>query len=189
MPKGRKPIPRYRDHAGSIVLSQGFRPFFLLAGLWAALALVLSIGMIQGRIALPTAYDAVSWHFHEMLFGYVAATVTGFLLAAIPNWTGRLPLQAGHRLGHVLTAQNCEVCVLTCPYQFDRVGRFLAGHIDDVLYHHRLKTLAAHRFDIRVIFPRQRHVPVSDKRAAVADGKPGAGELAFGHRTVTCRRQ
>lgn len=101
MPKGRKPIPRYRDHAGPIVLSQGFRPFFLLAGLWAALALVLSIGMIQGRIALPTAYDAVSWHFHEMLFGYVAATVTGFLLAAIPNWTGRLPLQGGPLSGLV----------------------------------------------------------------------------------------
>ncbi len=66
MPKGRKPIPRYRDHAGPIVLSQGFRPFFLLAGLWAALALGLPAGMIQGPIALPTAYDAAFWHFHAI---------------------------------------------------------------------------------------------------------------------------
>jgi uncharacterized protein involved in response to NO len=101
MPEERKPIPRYRDPAGPTVLSQGFRPFFLLAGLWAAGALALSIGMIQGRIVLPTAYDAVSWHSHEMLFGYVAATVTGFLLTAIPNWTGRLPLQGGPLLGLV----------------------------------------------------------------------------------------
>jgi uncharacterized protein involved in response to NO len=33
------------------------------------------------------------WHLHEMLYGYVSAVVTGFLLTAIPNWTGRLPIQ------------------------------------------------------------------------------------------------
>ena len=44
-------------------------------------------------MTLPTAFDPITWHTHEMLFGFIAATVAGFLLTAIPNWTGRLPLQ------------------------------------------------------------------------------------------------
>ena len=45
-----------------------------------------------GAIEIPTAFSAVDWHAHEMIFGYVGAVVTGFLLTAIPNWTGRLPV-------------------------------------------------------------------------------------------------
>lgn len=96
------PIPRYRAYTGPAVLAQGFRPFFLLAGLWAIVALALSFEMMQGRIELPTAFTAVSWHYHEMLFGFVAAAIAGFLLTAIPNWTGRLPLQGMPLLGLVL---------------------------------------------------------------------------------------
>jgi len=96
------PLPRYGAWAGPAVLGQGFRPFFLLSGLWAIVALALSVEMILGRIALPTAFDAITWHAHEMLFGYIAATVAGFLLTAIPNWTGRLPLQGLPLLGLVL---------------------------------------------------------------------------------------
>ncbi len=87
------PVPRYRATSGLVVFSMGFRPFFLLAGLWGALGLALSIGLLLGHATLPTAFDPVTWHQHEMLFGYVAATLTGFLLTAIPNWTGSLPLQ------------------------------------------------------------------------------------------------
>ncbi len=101
MPQGHVPIPRYRGHSGFAVLAHGFRPFFFLAGLWAAGALLLSIGMLQGHVALPTHLDPVTWHLHEMLFGFVAATLTGFLLTAIPNWTGRLPLQGAPLLGLV----------------------------------------------------------------------------------------
>lgn len=70
----------------------GFRPFFLLAGIWAVVSLALFVVLLQGSVALPTYLDAVTWHWHEMLFGFVAATFTGFLLTAIPNWTGHLPL-------------------------------------------------------------------------------------------------
>src|SRR5581483_3882639 len=42
---------------------------------------------------VATALPPLAWHMHEMLFGFAAATVAGFLLTAIPNWTGRLPLQ------------------------------------------------------------------------------------------------
>ncbi len=71
------------------ILDHGFRPFFLLAGLWAALAMLLWIGQFNGRLLLPTAFDPAAWHAHEFLFGYLAAVIAGFLLTAVPNWTGR----------------------------------------------------------------------------------------------------
>jgi len=89
------PIPRYRTGSGIALFSAGFRPFFLLAGLWAAAALALFVGRLHGAVAPLSHLDPIAWHFHELLFGFVAATLTGFLLTAIPNWTGRLPLQGG----------------------------------------------------------------------------------------------
>ncbi|MDW3225751.1 MAG: NnrS family protein [Paracoccaceae bacterium] len=81
-----------RKWTGAAILTYGFRPFFLGAALWAVLAMLLWMPMISGLITLPTAFDAVSWHAHEFLFGYLAAVVAGFLLTAVPNWTGRLPI-------------------------------------------------------------------------------------------------
>ena len=46
-----------------------------------------------GESALPSVLPPLVWHVHEMVFGFAAATVAGFLLTAIPNWTGRMPLQ------------------------------------------------------------------------------------------------
>ncbi len=54
--------------------------------------------MLSGIVELPTAFDPVSWHAHEFLFGYLGAVLGGFLLTALPNWTGRPPV-AGWRLG------------------------------------------------------------------------------------------
>ena len=88
-------IPRYRPHSGPALLSAGFRPFFLLSALWAALAVPLWLAAYAGQNPVPTALPLVVWHVHEMVFGYGTATVAGFLLTAIPNWTGRLPLQGG----------------------------------------------------------------------------------------------
>ncbi len=88
-------IPRYRPHAGPVVLSAGFRPFFLLAALWAALAVPLWLLAFDGESQVPSALPPVVWHVHEMVFGFGAAAVAGFLLTAIPNWTGRMPLQGG----------------------------------------------------------------------------------------------
>jgi len=99
--QGHTPIPRYRAYAGPALLAQGFRPLYLLAGIWAALALALSVAMFEGRIALPSAFDAVAWHVHEMLFGFVAAAVAGYALTTVPNWTGRLPLQGAPLVGLV----------------------------------------------------------------------------------------
>jgi uncharacterized protein involved in response to NO len=88
-------IPRYRPFDGPALLHAGFRPFFLGAALWSAIALGLWLGVLMGQVMLPIALDPVAWHAHEMIFGFAAAAVGGFLLTAIPNWTGRLPIQGG----------------------------------------------------------------------------------------------
>ncbi len=85
-------IPRLRPDAIP-VLSYGFRPFFFGAALWAAIAMVLWIGLLSGWWSFANGYGVIAWHAHEFLFGYIAAVMTGFLLTAIPNWTGRFPLQ------------------------------------------------------------------------------------------------
>jgi uncharacterized protein involved in response to NO len=76
-----------------VFLTQGFRPFFLAAGFWAAAALTLWIVMLATGAALPSRFDPLSWHIHEMLFGFAMAAIAGFLLTAIPNWTGRAPIR------------------------------------------------------------------------------------------------
>src|SRR5579885_3380075 len=86
-------IPRYRQYEGPAVFSAGFRPFFLLGAAWAAIAVPLWLLAFAGQSDLPTQLAPAAWHVHEMVFGYGAAIVAGFLLTAIPNWTGRLPLQ------------------------------------------------------------------------------------------------
>lgn len=59
-------------------------------GLW--------LPMLSGHLILPTVFDPVSWHAHEFLFGYLGPVIAGFLMTAVPNWTGRLPI-VGWRLG------------------------------------------------------------------------------------------
>ena len=88
-------IPRYRRQSGPALLSAGFRPFFLFGALWAAIAIPIWLMAFAGEYQIATAYALVVWHAHELVFGYGAAVVAGFLLTAIPNWTGRLPLQGG----------------------------------------------------------------------------------------------
>jgi len=75
------------------LLRQGFRLFFLGAGLWAIVAMALWLGWLVGWIGLVGPFDPVAWHAHEMLFGYAAAALAGFALTAIPNWTGRPPVR------------------------------------------------------------------------------------------------
>ena len=56
----------------------------------------------MGELTLTTALAPRDWHVHEMLYGYLPAVITGFLFTAIPNWTGRLPLQGTPLLGLVV---------------------------------------------------------------------------------------
>jgi uncharacterized protein involved in response to NO len=89
------PIPRLRAYSGPAILSYGFRPFFLFGAIYSSLAILIWLPMFFGSIELPIALAPRDWHVHEMLYGYLPAVMTGFLLTAIPNWTGRMPLQGG----------------------------------------------------------------------------------------------
>jgi uncharacterized protein involved in response to NO len=82
-----------RLYAGPAVLSLGFRPFFLVGAVWAVVAVILWLPQYFGELSLETGFQPLDWHAHEALYGYIAAIVTGFLLTAVPNWTGRLPLR------------------------------------------------------------------------------------------------
>ncbi len=86
-------VTRLKAYRGPALLSYGFRPFFLFGALYAALAVLAWLPMFNGRLALWTSFGALDWHAHEMLYGFLPAVITGFLLTAIPNWTGRLPIQ------------------------------------------------------------------------------------------------
>ena len=85
-------LRRRRMAAAPPFLRGGFRPFFFGGALWALAALTLWLFSLAGAVELPAAMDALAWHRHEMLFGFVGAVIAGFLLTAIPNWTGRLPI-------------------------------------------------------------------------------------------------
>ena len=94
-------------------LALGFRPFFLLAGL-AALALIGAwLAALRGALMLPVYYDAITWHGHEMVFGYTVAVIAGFLLTAVRNWTG------------VPTARGAPLALLAMLWLAGRVAPLL----------------------------------------------------------------
>ena len=71
----------------------GFRPFFLAAGLYAVIGMLLWTALYSFHWqGLPGAYPSVMWHAHDMVFGYASAVAAGFLLTAIKNWTGQQTL-------------------------------------------------------------------------------------------------
>lgn len=95
-----------RDGRGRVtgmppILHYGFRPFFFLAALHAGIAIPAWLSIYFSGQALPGPFAGLHWHAHEMLFGYLQAVVAGFVLTAIPNWTGRLPLSGWPLIGLV----------------------------------------------------------------------------------------
>jgi uncharacterized protein involved in response to NO len=110
-------IPRLRNYQGPAILSYGFRPFFLLGSVYAGAMIPVWLCVFEGSLQLPTAFGPRDWHVHEMLFGYVAAVVGGFLLTAVPNWTGRLPLQ------------GTPLAVLVSTWLAGRIAVFLSATI------------------------------------------------------------
>ena len=74
------------------LFASGFRPFFLLAGATALTTILVWLTVYAAPDQWPEGdIAAIWWHAHEMLFGFVAAAIGGFLLTAVPNWTGRPP--------------------------------------------------------------------------------------------------
>ncbi len=117
-----------RGIAAIPLFSYGFRPFFLAGALWAVLAMILWIGAVTGAWTIASDYGPVAWHAHELIFGYAGAAMTGFLLTAIPNWTGRLPVRGGPLLALLVLWLAGRLAMLGC----DAIGAVAAAAVDSL---------------------------------------------------------
>ncbi|WPN32846.1 NnrS family protein [Pseudomonas sp. P5_109] len=92
-----------RRLAAAPVFSLGFRPFFLAGAGFAAIAVAVWALWLYGRLPGAQPLDGMlAWHRHEMPFGFASAIIAGFLLTAVPNWTGRPGLKGWPLIGLVL---------------------------------------------------------------------------------------
>ncbi len=71
------------------IAAKGFRPFFLLAAIYAAAIVPIWVAIVLGVVPPSVYFDATTWHAHEMVFGFACAVIAGFLLTAVGNWTKR----------------------------------------------------------------------------------------------------
>jgi len=99
----------------------GFRPFFALAGLSALILILLWNAIFKGTWAADNYFTPTYWHAHEMLLGYSVAVISGFLLTAVKNWTGR-PTLTGDQLA--------GLCIL---WLYGRIAPFYANLLPDIL--------------------------------------------------------
>lgn len=96
-----EPPRRAPPVSGFALFALGFRPFFLVAGLSALLYIPAWLLAFHGESIDSIYYDALSWHQHEMIFGFGMAVLAGFLMTAVRNWTN-LPTPAGWPLAGLL---------------------------------------------------------------------------------------
>ncbi|WP_119419129.1 NnrS family protein [Desertibaculum subflavum] len=94
LPQGRRLAPT----SGFMLFAYGFRPFFLAAGIYPPVALMAWIGSFAGWWSVG-GDQPMLWHGHEMMFGFLAAAFAGFLLTAVPNWTGTTRLHGAPLAG------------------------------------------------------------------------------------------
>jgi uncharacterized protein involved in response to NO len=95
------------------LLDYGFRCFFLAAGLFAGIAVFAWLSLLHGATWPGAPLNPLFWHIHEMLFGFVMAAMAGFLLTAVPNWTGQPPLR-GAGLAGLLSAWLAGRLLMAC---------------------------------------------------------------------------
>ncbi len=100
---------------GVVLLRAGFRPFFLLTALWAAFSIPLWLVVLSSSSAIGLEYPAYFWHAHEMVFGFAGAALAGFLLTAVPNWTGAKPVAGLPLLALVLVWLAARALLLFWP--------------------------------------------------------------------------
>jgi len=72
-----------------IIFQKGFRPFFLFGGIWAVCLVPWWAFTYQQPMSGEPGLENISWHSHEMIFGFTMAIIAGFLLTAVENWTSR----------------------------------------------------------------------------------------------------
>lgn len=95
----------------------GFRSFFWIGSAVGALWMVLWVLSLSGRLALHGSFGMMTWHSHEMIFGFSTAIIAGFLLTAVQNWTGRR------------TARGKGLVVLCFLWLLGRIAVLLSGYI------------------------------------------------------------
>lgn len=91
--RARRPPRTVRRFA---LFEYGFRPFFLLVGAYGVASIAAWVPMWFGHAALPLGWPPMLWHAHEMIFGFAMAGIAGFVLTAVPNWTGSPPVRGGY---------------------------------------------------------------------------------------------
>ncbi len=107
---------------GFTLFRSGFRPFFLFGALFGLSALVYFILLMSGVAQLlPSRWDMVFWHQHEMLFGFAGAIIAGFLLTAVPNWTGHP------------TPRGAKLALLVLLWLLGRAAVFDSAHLPAIL--------------------------------------------------------
>lgn len=109
-PRGRAPRPPV-----IALLELGFRPFYLLAAVWAVLAILFWLAELHGQRWRGDSPPGIFWHGHEMIFGFAVATVTGFSLTVVRNWTQRQTARGGWLAALVLLWLAGRVVFLAWP--------------------------------------------------------------------------
>ena len=98
------------------LLRLGFRPFYLGTALLACVSVPLWISVFLGQVNLGLEMPPLLWHAHEMLFGFAAGVVAGFLLTAVKAWTGQETAR-GPLLGMLfLVWLAARIAALVAPY-------------------------------------------------------------------------
>ena len=99
-----------QDQPPFALFTYGFRPFFVLAGVWAMVPMATILWTLVSGGWPENAAPLFTWHGHEMLFGFVPAAFAGFLLTAVPTWTGIKAISGG------------QLIVLVLLWGFGRLG-------------------------------------------------------------------
>lgn len=132
------------------MLRLGFRPFYLGAAAFACLAVPLWLALFLGEISLDLRVAPLLWHAHEMLFGFAAAVIVGFLLTAGKAWTG-LATPRGAFLGALAALWlAARLAAIVAPYAVYAV-------LDLVL----LPVVAAVLIDVLVRARNRRNLPLA----------------------------
>lgn len=110
-PKTSKLVPQSKF----ALFALGFRPFYLLAAIFAFIAIPLWVLFFNQHIALAPVLPGVIWHGHEMLFGFASAVVVGFLLTAVRAWTGLATLSQWPLAALALLWLSARISLLCGP--------------------------------------------------------------------------
>ena len=109
-------MPTHSDSSLAPIWTVGFRPFFLLGALYGPFILLWWLGIFTGLpLSMPHEFgNLITWHQHEMIFGYAMAIIAGFLLTAVPSWVGGDEIN-GPRLVSLVVAWLAGRAVIWLP--------------------------------------------------------------------------